>query len=46
MKGGKVDEIRSTLLQILTFMDVKKTKRMQKQQQTNNDLVINLEQEE
>ena len=46
MKGGKVDEIRSTLLQILTFMDVKKTKRMQKQQQTNNDLVINLEQVE
>ena len=45
MKAGKVDEIRSTLFQILTFMNNKKTKRIQKQQQTSNDLVVNLDQD-
>ena len=45
MKAGKVNEIRNTLFQILTFMDNKKTKRIQKQQQTSNDVVVNLDQE-
>ena len=45
MKGGKVDDIRSTLFQMLTFMDDKKTKRLQKQQQTSNDLIINIDQD-
>ena len=44
MKAGKVNEIRNTLFQILTFMDTKKTKRLQKQQQTSNDLILNIDQ--
>ena len=45
MKAGKVNEIRKTLFKILTFIDNKKTKRVQKQQQTSNDVVVNLDQE-
>ena len=44
MKAGTVNEIRNTLFQILTFMDTKKTKRLQKQQQTSNDLILNIDQ--
>ena len=44
MKAGKVNEIRNTLFKILTFIDNKKTKRVQKQQQTSNDVVVNLDQ--
>ena len=44
MKAGKVNEIRNTLFKILTFIDNKKTKRVQKQQQTSNDVVVNIDQ--
>ena len=44
MKAGKVNEIRKTLFKILTFIDNKKTKRVQKQQQTSNDVVVNIDQ--